>query len=306
MLNQPGLQLQATPADRWSAAAVPRLTSFASTWCQSYGLKELPQLAFEVMAPAQHVGLGFGTQLAMATATACAVLHQLPLASVAELAQRVGRARRSAVGSYGFSLGGVLLEHGHQSGCFPPLKYRIELPAAWRFLLARPRVRPGLSGPAEKQAFGQLKDQPGRPERLRRLAETTIIPAALHEQFEQFAEGVYEFGWEAGRAFESVQGGPYNGSAVADLVERIRQYGWRGVGQSSWGPTVFVVCQSQTSAEALQTRLSQDFGDELETQVAVPNRMGATLVIDDQQGRRHQMPLLAYDQWRTSHCQSWV
>jgi predicted sugar kinase len=52
---------------------------------------------------------------------------------------------------------------------------------------------------------------------------------------------VYELNARVGDAFAPAQGGRYASAAVADCVTRLRAAGVRGVGQSSWGPTVFAV-----------------------------------------------------------------
>ena len=52
---------------------------------------------------------------------------------------------------------------------------------------------------------------------------------------------MYELNARAGDAFAAAQGGRYAAPAVTALVARLRGLGVKGVGQSSWGPTVFAV-----------------------------------------------------------------
>ena len=58
-----------------------------------------------------------------------------------------------------------------------------------------------------------------------------------------------------GDYFAPAQGGRYASPAVAAVVARLRARGVRGVGQSSWGPTVFAVVR-RPEAEALAQELA--------------------------------------------------
>ena len=87
----------------------------------------------------RHVGLGSGTQHSMAIATALFRLFELPLPPVSEMAQAMGRAGRSAIGSYGFRRGGFLIDRGMAEGDdIAPLDLQIEFPDEWPVLLVIP------------------------------------------------------------------------------------------------------------------------------------------------------------------------
>ena len=62
-----------------------------------------------------HSGLGSGTQLALAIARALADLHGFD-ADAAALARVMGRARRSAIGTWTFAGGGLVVEGGRRVG----------------------------------------------------------------------------------------------------------------------------------------------------------------------------------------------
>ena len=78
-----------------------------------------------------------------------------------------------------------------------------------------------------------------------------LLPAAREGDFVEFSESLYRFGRLAGAAFANVQGGSYNGPELTHLVETLRSLGVRGVGQSSWGPTIFALCPSESEALSL-------------------------------------------------------
>ena len=67
---------------------------------------------------------------------------------------------------------------------------------------------------------------------------------------------MYRFGRRAGLCYAAVQGGPYGSPRVEMLVERIRSFGVAGVGQSSWGPTIYATCRDQTEADWLIDQLT--------------------------------------------------
>lgn len=206
--------------------------------------------------PAHH-GLGSGTQLALAVAAGVRSLCGLPAANAEELAAMVGRGRRSAIGCHGFLRGGLLYELGsYPDEPLGRLAKRVEVPAAWRVVLITASQSPGLSGEHELHAFNQLPPVPeSTTARLEQLAALAIVPAAERGDVEAFGEALFEYGRLAGECFASVQGGPYASTEIATCIETLRGLGARGVGQSSWGPTVFALVEDQARAEHLIAQL---------------------------------------------------
>jgi beta-RFAP synthase len=253
------------------------LTEYARRWGQ-FHRQELPsaRLTIEKAIP-EHAGLGSGTQLALAVAAALNAFVGLPSQTPQELAISVGRGLRSAVGTYGFVFGGLIVEQGK----FPdepisPLDCRIDLPPDWRFVLVKPRGLVGIAGREEVEAFAALTDVPANvTDEL--IAETRdrLVPAAATGDFATFAQSLYRFGRLSGECFAAKQGGAYNGPVLAALVQRIREMGQVGVGQSSWGPTIFVAEPSQAAAEALVKQLHPGNAEELDVVVAAPCNGGA-------------------------------
>jgi predicted sugar kinase len=177
----------------------------------------------------------------------------------------------------------LLIEPG-KLDCEPvaPLEHRIELPAGWRFALVIPARERGLSGDAERAAFGDLPAVSAETTAalVAELAEE-IIPAATEGQFERFSESLYRYGHAAGMCFAARQGGPFASPRVANLVETIRSLGVHGVGQSSWGPTVFAVLPSEAAADDLLMRLGPHLVDEDQTLVTAVCRSGARIEVVD-------------------------
>jgi predicted sugar kinase len=160
-----------------------------------------------------------------------------------------------------------------------PLDKRVPIPGVWRFVLIAPRRVRGLSGNTEKDAFAQLPPVPHETtKRLVDLARDVIIPAADTGHFEQFAEATYDFGYLAGRCFAKVQGSAFAGQRLTSLVNNLREMGVRGVGQSSWGPTVFAVLPDSSAARWLTDRLGRQYArEEFRVVTTSPNNSGARI-----------------------------
>lgn len=284
MIDAPRWLLTMRPAAVWTATGpcADRALQFAQRAIAAITSAGLPRaLSIEVQnAIPEHCGLGGGTQLALAVAAGVRRLAGMPPAGAAELAAMVGRGRRSAVGSHGFVEGGLLWETGrlpHEP--VAELCDRLPLPESWRFVLAAPRGAEGLSGAGEQIAFGRLPAAPQRvTERLIELAVTGILPAARAANCDAFGEGVYQYGRLAGECFAPVQGGPYASPQIAECVGLIRALGVRGVGQSSWGPTVFAVVDSPEQAAWLSGKLKHAAAlAGCEVQIAAPDNRGAVI-----------------------------
>jgi beta-RFAP synthase len=229
-----------------------------------------------------HAGLGSGTQLGLAVARALALLAGEGNISAPELARRTGRGGRSAIGLYGFEQGGLLIEGGKTAdAAISPLVARAAIPPLWRFVLIQPRGAQGLSGAEERQGFARLPGMPAATtNRLCRLALLNLLPAALEERFDDFSEALYEFGRLVGDYFAPVQGGVYADPQMRRLVPRLRARGIHGIGQSSWGPTLFVLCPSAASAQALVQELAAgDACQDCALTIAAPLNRPATINI---------------------------
>lgn len=282
MVERPGLRLEFASATQFAArgALGARTATFARRWAEFHQLS-LPACEIVVCAaPPEHVGLGTGTQLALAVAAGLNAWCGLPAQSPLELAISVGRGQRSAVGTYGFAHGGLIVEQGKVAGeLVSPLDCRIDMPPNWRFVLVRPVELTGLSGDDETQAIATLAEIPDTVHsQLVAEAREHLVPAAATGDFADFAASLYRYGNLSGQCFAGRQGGPYNGPVLTALVERIRELGYTGVGQSSWGPTLFVVTPSPAVAEELTRRLAAEGAwGALETIISPPCNAGARI-----------------------------
>lgn len=248
--------------------------------------------AFEVAAdgPPEHVGLGVGTALGMAVAAA--VLREAGLSTPgapADLARLVGRGARSGVGMYGFARGGLIADGGKADpGELPRLEERLAFPGDWRVVLLHPGGTARWYGEREVAAFRRPRPADAAAAvtcRLHEAAFGRLIPAVWAADFAGFATAVHDFNRTAGEPFAEDQGGPYAGPAVAELVAELRSWGVVGVGQSSWGPTVFAFAADADEAAALAARACDRMPGKAAVTITAANNMGAAVEPSDGERR---------------------
>ena len=264
MVEQPGLQLELSLHQAHEACEdgplAQRVRGFIRQLAAPLGIAAEVAEAISVrveQAAAQHTGLGVGTQAALAVGRGLEALLGLTPLPVDHLAQLLGRGRRSAVGVYGFAMGGMIVESGKRAADqISPLAARVALPEAWRFVLLTPAGQAGLSGEAEVAAFGRLPAVPLElTDRLCHEALLNVVPAAHEGDAEGFGAAIDRFGRLAGQCFAAQQGGLYASRQVEALADAARAAGALGVAQSSWGPTLAAVTADESAAQALVAAL---------------------------------------------------
>jgi beta-ribofuranosylaminobenzene 5'-phosphate synthase len=204
-----------------------------------------------------HAGLGSGTQLALAVARAIAELYDAA-ADAPALARAVGRAQRSAIGTWTFAGGGLVLEGGRrrEHDAVAPLLARLIFPPTWRCIVAVPVAAPGISGHAEDAAFRRLPPPPERDaERVAHLVLMALLPAVADGDLATFGAALSAIQAINGRWFAAVQGGTFAPGPSAELVRRMADWGASGVGQSSWGPAVYGIVDGEQAGLTLAERV---------------------------------------------------
>ena len=235
-----------------------RALTSARRFLQHHGLTAGARVRVHRALPA-HAGLGSGTQLALAVARVLAELYGLPT-DVTELAAAVGRARRSAIGTWTFAGGGLVLEGGRRAndGGSAPLLARLPFPPSWRCVVAVPDAPPGVSGQAEEEAFAELP-MPDADEvaRVSHLVVMALLPALVEEDLPSFGAALSEIQRITGGWLAPAQGGTFAPGPGAALIERMATAGAYGVGQSPWGPAVYGIVDGEEAVGELAGRLRE-------------------------------------------------
>ena len=275
-VDRPAVVVEARMADELSAegADAERALAFARRCHEALGLPGGAHLnVLEAIPP--HVGLGSGTKLALAVGQALAAVHGRTV-EAPRLAQAVGRAARSAVGTWTFALGGLVVEGGVRRGEErpAPLLARHPMPEQWRVVLVVPRAEAGLSGVPEEAAFRQLVPSPERSATIAQLVLTSLLPALVEGEVEEFGVALTRIQQLVGDAFATVQGGRFHPRAGA-LVEALLGNGAAGAGQSSWGPAVYGIVGGEAAGRELARRMEDVVAGEGSVELVTFDNRGA-------------------------------
>ena len=254
----PTLLVSAIPAPVLTVqgADAERARGFARTFLAYHSVNGGARVTVHRALP-PHSGLGSGTQLALAVARTLAELHDLPTDAPA-LARAVGRARRSAVGTWTFAGGGLVLEGGRRPEVddVAPLLARLPFPLTWRCVVAIPDHGSGVSGAAEDAAFAELPSPPERDiERVAHRVLMAMLPAVVEGDLQTFGAALSEIQSTTGRWFAKAQGGTFAAGPSEQLVRQMTEWGAAGVGQSSWGPAVYGIVEGDAEGVRLAERV---------------------------------------------------
>lgn len=278
-IREPSLLLEVSAASKIEAEGpgADRIPEIARRVLTHYELSGGARFLVHRSLPA-HAGLGSGTQLSLAVARALTTLHRRP-EDAGSLALATDRARRSAVGTWTFAHGGFVLEGGRAEGeeAPAPLLARLPMPRAWRCVLVVPPGRSAMTGDAEVRAFASLPRPPREEvEHVAHLVLMAILPALAKHDLAAFGAALTEVQHLNGGWFARAQGGVFATAETAALVRALDEWGAAGVGQSSWGPTVYAIVHSEAEGEMLVRRVRARLG---------PDSMALVTPFDDEGAR---------------------
>ncbi len=275
-LAEPGLQIEVAPAQRREilGAQSGRVEKLLDLLEQHFGFAQPVQVRVTQAIP-DHAGLGSGTQLALALGSLVARLHgQRPGTST--LARALDRGNRSGIGIGAFDQGGFLVDGGRgQDDTPPPVIARLPFPDEWRILLLMHPTYQGLHGKAEVDAFRRLPVFPAdAAARLCHLTLMRALPALAEARLDAFGSAITEIQATVGDHFAPAQGGRFSSPLVAAALERLGTLGAACRGQSSWGPTGFVVATNATQAGVWADHLADLQADGLRPCIVRANNQG--------------------------------
>lgn len=256
-IDGPHTVVEATPAETIDCED-PAVAEYAERSCAALDLPGV-KIHVESQLP-RHSGLGSGTQLALATLRATAGCYDRSV-DVREHAPELGRGGRSGVGVAAFETGGFILDGGHPTARFtterpadgtwrvPPVTARHEIPPDWRFLLVIPDAETGRNGAAEDESMRSVVERadPAIADRIAGLVLRRVLPAIVDGRAEAFGDAIAELGRLNGAWYADEQGGVYR-PPVGEIVDQLdTAASVYGAGQSSWGPIVYGVTDTQNA-----------------------------------------------------------
>jgi beta-RFAP synthase len=262
-----------------------RAVEFARAVLDALNLSEAVSIDIDSIIP-EHAGLGSGTQMALAVSAGIDRLFGTR-ADARKLAGLTARGQRSGIGIGAFREGGFLVDGGRGEGTLvPPIVARLPFPPHWRFLLIFDHARDGLHGQKEVQAFQAMRPMSAAlAGDLCRRVLMQLLPALTEEDFGNFSDAVTYIQERVGDQFASFQGGRYASSRVAGVLAWLRDQGISGLGQSSWGPTGFALCESAVAADRLMRTVQDRFGadPELSFRTVRANNEGAAIAMQERE-----------------------
>jgi len=118
-----------------------------------------------------------------------------------------------------------------------------------------------LADSEEAAAFARLPPPPARDvERVAHLVLMQLLPALVDDDLASFGAALTEVQRVTGGWFAPAQGGVFAPGPTGELVERLREGGAPGVGQSSWGPAVYGIVGDEELARRLAERVRSVLG----------------------------------------------
>ena len=235
-----------------SGPEADRVRQYLQTMERALALDEAHAVSVMQSVPA-HVGLGSGTQLALAVAVALRRLHNLPLDIEAD-ALKLGRGARSGIGTGLFRCGGLVVDGGRGAlSAVAPIVSHMSFPDDWRILTVLDPAHRGMHGAAETTAFARLAPMSeAEAADLCRLVLIKALPALAEHDLPSFGAAIRQVQQRLGSYFAPVQGGSsFTSPAVAAVLAALETAGAHGIGQSSWGPTGFAFASSAEEADRL-------------------------------------------------------
>jgi beta-ribofuranosylaminobenzene 5'-phosphate synthase len=277
-VNHPQLLLRAELSDRLVVEGLEseRVRTYARCFIQRYGAPSGARMNLVAGIPA-HVGLGSGTQIALAVGAALARLAGLRL-STEEIALAAGRGVRSGIGIATFQHGGFVLDGGHRKATpdavsselqtgqpensrIPPILFQQSVPRDWFFVIAIPTGQ-GISGERENNAFSHLPETaPELAEKVSRLLLMKMLPALVEKDIVSFGQALTRIQQIVGDCFAAVQGGRYSNALSGQLIEFLLKRGAVGAGQSSWGPAVYGLVEGKALARQVKKEVQAFLGN---------------------------------------------
>lgn len=279
-LNSPATRIEISKSNQKQISHL-RVEKSVATFCAAFNVS--PNLTVDVFEeiPA-HVGLGSGTQMALAVGAGLNALYELNL-SVREIAAVMDRGLRSGIGIGVFENGSLVVDGGRgENTVTPPMLARFEIPQNWRFILVFDKRGQGLHGSQEIEAFKNLPPFPrAEAEKLSYLLLMQALPAIAEKDLGRFGDVITHLQATVGKHFAPAQGGIFTSETVAQAMSFLAGQGAVAIGQTSWGPTGFCLVENDEIAVHLIQKAQTFFANTpLEFKIVTARNHGGEVVVN--------------------------
>lgn len=240
-----------------------RAENYAEQVLSHFGINGGIKMTIKTAIP-EHSGLGSGTQLSLAVASAISNLYELNEQDPKRLAAILHRGARSGIGIGTFMHGGFIIDGGRgENTDVPPIISHISFPDNWRIVLIFDDKAQGINGVPERRAFNTLPPMNDVMSGLLcRLTLMQVLPAIKEKDCEQFGKAITRIQNIIGDYFAIAQGGRYTSPFLRPILETMTNSGATGIGQSSWGPTGFAFFPDETLAFQAVKKVREEWQSE--------------------------------------------
>ena len=226
-----------------------RAGNYAEQLLSHFGVDGGVKMTIDSAIP-EHAGLGSGTQLSLAVASAIVNLYDIPEQNPGRLAAILHRGARSGIGIGTFMHGGFIVDGGRGEHTeVPPVISHMAFPEHWRIVLIFDDEAEGMNGVPERRAFNTLGPMPEESAGLiSRLTLMQALPALSENDCQRFGEAITRIQNIVGDYFAEAQGGRFTSPLLKPILDSMANNGATGLGQTSWGPTGFAIFPDETMA----------------------------------------------------------
>lgn len=236
----------------------------------------------------RHIGLGSGTQISMAIVEAFNCEFNLEM-NIHEKAKLAGSGGTSSVGVYCFKRGGYVLDAGRlfpteKSSIGPSEKYSFDkLPPIiasyylpnWNMFLLIPQTDQYIEGNVEQQLFQKYTPIPSsEADEICKWILKGIMPAIVEKNYDSFCYSIEQIMNLGFRLREISHYGRY----ISDRISFLKRIGAKGVGMSSFGPTVFGFFDSEKKKQEILNTVKSVFPND-DLYYTTPRNEGAKIEV---------------------------
>ena len=202
-----------------------------------------------ISSPPKHIGLGSGTQLSLCFIHAINILLNLNL-SKDECIRLSSRGKRSGIGIGTFYSGGFVVDGCKKDHLYPKTLFNLKFPKQWHIILINDTSRRGSFGRKESEFFNNKKNTTETINKeLSFILMRGLFPSILYEDFDNFCDNLNHYQKMTSRFYKSNQRDTYLSNDIAKIIKFVTNSGFKGVGQSSWGPLSYILTESKAEAE---------------------------------------------------------
>ena len=192
-----------------------------------------------IESPQKHIGLGSGTQLILSIEEAISKFYRFN-----ENINFFKRNYRSGVGINSYKNGGFIVDSPKNNLLTNEIIFKAKFPKEWKIILLFDSKAKGLHGSTENRFFSADTTISLR-KKLSDLTLNEIIPSIIYKDFDTFARSLTKFQELNSLFYSSIQKSSYLSHDIHKVIKKISMKFNVAAGQSSWGPTSYMLIESK-------------------------------------------------------------